>query len=235
MLHLRRDRAAHEAWTAKNQEACNAGPANADGTTNVAAGKDNSGYWQEYGYDDLGNRQWVANKDINGDKTKDVATEYDYGRANGSQPGTLTKVRKKFTTPEGAAVTAEAERLYELTGETKAVTSLTTGDKQELTWTYDGQVERVTGQGENGKTAYYGLGDKCLDLKSGLAQPGTVVQLYTCNATIAQKWTFTAVPNQATRTWARWPRTTPGACSRPRTPPAPRWRSRSATARQRSG
>ncbi|MDR7273632.1 RHS repeat-associated protein [Catenuloplanes atrovinosus] len=186
-----------KAWTAKNQEACNAGPANADGTTNVAAGKDNSGYWQEYGYDDLGNRQWVANKDINGDKTKDVATEYDYGRANGSQPGTLTKVRKKFTTPEGAAVTAEAERLYELTGETKAVTSLTTGDKQELTWTYDGQVERVTGQGENGKTAYYGLGDKCLDLKSGLAQPGTVVQLYTCNATIAQKWTFTAVPNQA--------------------------------------
>ncbi|GAB7042939.1 hypothetical protein JCM9533A_67900 [Catenuloplanes niger JCM 9533] len=185
-----------KAWTAKDQEACYAGPANADGTTNVAPGKDNSGYWQEYGYDGLGNREWVTNKDINGNETKDVATEYDYGKSDGSQPGTLTKVRKRFHTPQGAAVTAEAERLYELTGETKSVTSLTTGDKQELSWTFDGQIERITGQGENGKTAYYGLGDKCLDLKSGLAQPGTVVQLYTCNATIAQKWTFKVAANQ---------------------------------------
>ncbi|MDP9796793.1 RHS repeat-associated protein [Catenuloplanes nepalensis] len=186
-----------KAWTATNQESCNAGPANADGTTNVAPGKDNSGYWQEYGYDNLGNRQWVANKDITGDTKKDVATEYDYGKADGSQPGTLTKVRKKFTTPEGAAVTAEAERLYELTGETKSVTSLSTGDKQELAWTYDGKIERITGQGENGKTAYYGLGDKCLDLKSGLAAAGTAIQLYTCNATIAQKFAFKIAANQS--------------------------------------
>ncbi|GAB7053018.1 hypothetical protein JCM9534A_81440 [Catenuloplanes indicus JCM 9534] len=185
-----------KAWTAKDQQACHAGPANADGTNNIAPGQDLSGYWQEYGYDDLGNRKWVANKDITGDRAKDVATEYSYGKADGSQPGTLTKIKKRYTTPEGAEVAAEAERLYEVTGETKTVTSLDTGDKQELSWTYDGQIERITGQGESGKTAYYGLGDKCLDLQSGLAQAGQPLQLYACNASIAQKWTFKAVPNQ---------------------------------------
>ncbi len=164
-----------------------------------------------------------------------MATEYDYGKADGSQPGTLTKVRKKFTTPEGAAVTAEAERLYELTGETKSVTSLSTGDKQELAWTYDGKIERITGQGENGKTAYYGLGDKCLDLKSGLAAAGTAIQLYTCNATIAQKFAFKIAANQSDPNLGTLSRTTPGASSRPRTPQAPRWRSRSVTDRPPSG
>lgn len=47
-----------------------------------------------------------------------------------------------------------------------------TGDKQELTWTYDGQVERITGQGSCGRTDYIGLADKCLDLQSGVAAAG---------------------------------------------------------------
>ncbi|NEE51993.1 ricin-type beta-trefoil lectin domain protein, partial [Streptomyces sp. SID8455] len=108
-----------------------------------------------------------------------------------------TKLTKKYVTPQGAQVTAEAERLYELTGETKTVTSVGTGDKQELTWTYDGQVERITGQGSGGKTDYIGLADKCLDLQSGVAAAGRPVQLYSCNATTAQKWNFSATPNQS--------------------------------------
>jgi hypothetical protein len=185
-----------KAWTAKDQGSCSAGPISGDGTVNVAAGPDGAGYWQEYEYDLLGNRTKLVEKDLTGNTARDAVTEYVYGKADGSQPGTLTRVTKRYVTPDGAQVTAEVERLYELTGETKSVTSVQNGDTQELTWTYDGQVERITGQGSNGKTAYIGLADKCLDLKSALAQAGQPIQLYSCNATVAQKWTFTPAPDQ---------------------------------------
>lgn len=186
-----------KAWTAKDQNSCAAGPAGPDGTSNATAGTDGSGYWQEYEYDLLGNRKKLTEKDLAGDTAKDAVTEYAYGKTDGSQPRTLTKVTKKYVTPQGAQVTAEAQRLYELTGETKTVTSTATGDKQELTWTYDGQVERIVGQGSGGKTEYVGLADKCLDLNSAAASPGQAVQLYSCNGSTAQKWNFAATPNQS--------------------------------------
>ncbi|MGW0467744.1 ricin-type beta-trefoil lectin domain protein [Streptomyces sp. NPDC003027] len=181
------------AWTSKDQTACTT-PKNTDGTLNVTAGKDTSGYWQEYEYDLLGNRKKLTEKDLSGDTTKDAVTGYTYGKADGSQPQTLTKVSRTFKTPAGAAVKNEAERLYELTGETKSVTSLENGDKQSLSWTPDGQVDRITGQGSGGKTPYVGLADKCLDLKSGTGAPGQPIQLYGCNATAAQNFTFTPTP-----------------------------------------
>ncbi|WP_432151355.1 ricin-type beta-trefoil lectin domain protein [Streptomyces sp. bgisy029] len=186
-----------KAWTAKDQNSCAAGPAGPDGTSNATAGTDGSGYWQEYEYDLLGNRKKLTEKDLAGDTAKDAVTEYAYGKTDGSQPRTLTKVTKKYVTPQGAQVTAEAQRLYELTGETKTVTSTATGDKQELTWTYDGQVERIVGQGSGGRTEYVGLADKCLDLNSAAASPGQAVQLYSCNGSTAQKWNFAATPNQS--------------------------------------
>ncbi|WP_437441579.1 ricin-type beta-trefoil lectin domain protein [Streptomyces cavourensis] len=186
-----------KAWTAKDQNSCAAGPAGPDGTSNATAGTDGSGYWQEYEYDLLGNRKKLTEKDLTGDTAKDAVTEYAYGKTDGSQPRTLTKVTKKYVTPQGAQVTAEAQRLYELTGETKSVTSTATGDKQELTWTYDGQVERIVGQGSGGKTEYVGLADKCLDLNTAAASPGQAVQLYSCNGSTAQKWNFAATPNQS--------------------------------------
>ncbi|MGW7428294.1 ricin-type beta-trefoil lectin domain protein [Streptomyces sp. NPDC054861] len=181
------------AWTSKDRTACTT-PKNTDGTMNVASGTDNSGYWQEYEYDLLGNRKKLVEKDLSGNTAKDATTDYAYGKANGAQPHTLTKVSKTYTTPAGAQVKAEAERLYELTGETKEVTSIQNGDKQSLSWTYDGQVDRITGQGSGGKTPYVGLADKCIDLKSGLAAAAQPVQLYGCNGTIAQKWKFTPTP-----------------------------------------
>ncbi|MEU6098674.1 ricin-type beta-trefoil lectin domain protein [Streptomyces sp. NPDC047079] len=181
------------AWTSNDQTACT-GPKNSDGTLNVAAGKDNSGYWQEYEYDLLGNRTKLTEKDLTGNTAKDATTSYAYGKADGTQPHTLTKVSKTYTTPAGAQVKAEAERLYELTGETKSVTSLQNGDKQELTWTYDGQVDRIKGAGAGGKTPYVGLADKCLDLSSGLAVAGRAIQLYSCNASVAQNWRFSPTP-----------------------------------------
>ncbi|MGW7357392.1 ricin-type beta-trefoil lectin domain protein [Streptomyces sp. NPDC054802] len=188
-----------EAWTSKDQAACTA-PENADGTLNVTTGPDNSGYWQQYEYDLLGNRKKLVEKDLTGAESKDATTGYAYGKADGSQPHTLTKVSKTYTTPAGARVKAEAERLYELTGETKQVTSIQNGDKQTLSWTYDGQVDRITGSGTGGKTPYVGLADKCLDLKSGLAAVAQPIQLYACNSTIAQSWEFTPTPEPDTPT-----------------------------------
>ncbi|MEV0982607.1 ricin-type beta-trefoil lectin domain protein, partial [Streptomyces sp. NPDC049915] len=181
------------AWTSKDQSTCTA-PKNTDGSLNVTAGTDKSGYWQEYEYDLLGNRTKLTEKDLTGNTAKDATTTYAYGKADGTQPHTLTKVSKTYTTPAGAQVKAEAERLYELTGETKTVTSLQNGDKQSLSWTYDGQVDRITGAGTGGKTPYVGLADKCLDLKGGLAVGGTAIQLYGCNASPAQNWRFSQTP-----------------------------------------
>ncbi|MFG2561634.1 DddA-like double-stranded DNA deaminase toxin [Streptomyces sp. NPDC048496] len=185
------------AWTSKDQTNCT-NPKNTDGTLNVASGRDGSGYWQEYEYDLLGNRTKLTEKDLAGNTAKDAVTDYAYGKnAAKDQPHTLTKVTKKYTTPAGAQVTAEATRLYELTGETKSITSVQNGDKQDLTWTWDGQVERITGSGSGGKTPYVGLGQKCIDLKSGLAAAGQPVQLYQCNGTVAQAWHFDPVPGTA--------------------------------------
>ncbi|MET9880680.1 polymorphic toxin-type HINT domain-containing protein [Actinacidiphila glaucinigra] len=192
------------AWTAKDQTACvnprNADGSlnkNADGTLRAAAGADGSGYWQEFEYDLLGNRTKLTENDLAGDTTKNAVSTYAYGKnAAKDQPHTLTKVSKTYKTLAGAQVTAEATRLYELTGETKSVTSIQNGDKQDLTWTYDGQVDRITGLGSGGKTSYVGLGQKCLDLKGGLPSPNQVIQLYSCNSSGAQKFKFTPTPGQ---------------------------------------
>ncbi|MDX3313622.1 ricin-type beta-trefoil lectin domain protein, partial [Streptomyces sp. ME08-AFT2] len=67
---------------------------------------------------------------------------------------------------------------------------------QSLSWTYDGQVDRITGQGTGGKTPYVGLADKCLDVKRGFAVAGTPIQLYPCNGSPAQSWRFSTTPGQ---------------------------------------
>ncbi|MFF0436165.1 ricin-type beta-trefoil lectin domain protein [Streptomyces sp. NPDC004327] len=191
------------AWTSKDQTTC-VNPRNPDGTFNrdatgslrVAAGADNSGYWQEYEYDLLGNRTKLTENNLSGDTTRNAVTTYAYGKnAAKDQPHTLTKVTKTYKTPAGADVTAEATRLYELTGETKTVTSTENGDKQDLTWTYDGQVDRITGAGTGGKTPYVGPAQKCLDLKNGLAAAAQPIQLYGCNASAPQNFKFTPTPN----------------------------------------
>ncbi|PJZ71028.1 hypothetical protein CH373_00395 [Leptospira perolatii] len=39
-------------------------------------------------------------------------------------------------------------------------------------------------------TEIKGIGGKCLDVDGAKTEPGTLVQLYTCNGTVAQKWTI---------------------------------------------
>ncbi|MBB2947666.1 RHS repeat-associated protein [Actinoplanes lutulentus] len=183
-----------KAWTSKDQATCAAGPISS-GVVNAVAGADGAGYWQEYEYDLRGNRTKLVERNLTGNPAADSAaitstTTYDYGKADGSQPQTLTKVSKAYVTAGGAQVKAEATRLYALTGETTSVTSVQTGDSQQVAWTHDGQVERITGEGNNGKSAYIGLADKCIDLSGGTAAVGTAIHLYSCNNTIAQKWGF---------------------------------------------
>ncbi|WP_323379750.1 ricin-type beta-trefoil lectin domain protein [Streptomyces alkaliphilus] len=180
-----------------NQGSCTAAgksapaPSYGDGTLNVAAGADNSGYWQSYSYDDLGNRTGLVRHNLAGDSARDTVVEYSYGAANGSQPHTLTRVDTTVTSPDGSVtIDLAALRTYDEAGNTTSVTEH--GDTQTLSWTHDGLVERVSSPGANGAVAHIGPGGKCLDVASGLSTPGQAIQLYSCNAASAQKFTFTA-------------------------------------------
>ncbi|MEU9335001.1 ricin-type beta-trefoil lectin domain protein [Streptomyces sp. NPDC048290] len=174
-----------EAWTAA--AGCTAAgktfaaPKYTDGTTNVTAA--NNGYWQSYTYDALGNREKLVQHDPGLVADKDVTTNYKYGKADGSKPHTLTETSVKYGS--STEVTKESSLTYDAAGNTK---TRSYGDsEQAFTWTWDGQVESVTGFGKNGSGAWLGLADKCLDLTSSLTTPGTPLQLYTCNGSKAQK------------------------------------------------
>ncbi|KUL40871.1 ricin-type beta-trefoil lectin domain protein [Streptomyces regalis] len=176
-----------EAWTAPSSCTATgkttAAPKYSDGTTNVTAA--NSGYWQSYKYDALGNRETLVEHDPGLDTTKDATTTYAYGKADGTQPHTLTGMSSTFKADSGATVTKATTLTYDAAGNTKTRTY--DGSEQALTWTYDGQVETITGFGENGSGAWLGLANKCLDLSGSSTTAGTALQLYSCNGSKAQK------------------------------------------------
>ncbi|MEU9435869.1 ricin-type beta-trefoil lectin domain protein [Streptomyces sp. NPDC048252] len=176
-----------EAWTAPTSCTATGKTAAAakysDGTTNVTAA--NSGYWQSYTYDAMGNRKKLVEHDPGLDTTKDATTDYTYGKADGTQPHTLTGTSSTYKADSGAQVTKATGLTYDDAGNT--LTRTYDGSEQALTWTWDGQVEKVTGFGENGAGAWKGLANKCLDLAGGLTTAGTPLQLYTCNGSKAQK------------------------------------------------
>ncbi|MFV2100363.1 RICIN domain-containing protein [Micromonospora sp. LOL_024] len=62
--------------------------------------------------------------------------------------------------------------------------------------TSTGQVERIAGSGAKGRTAYIGLAAKCIDLSAGTSESNRPIQVYTCNSTMAQRWSFIPVPSQ---------------------------------------
>ncbi|MGW6518943.1 DddA-like double-stranded DNA deaminase toxin [Streptomyces sp. NPDC054962] len=191
-----------EAWTAPTS--CTAtGKTTAaakysDGTTNVTAA--NSGYWQSYTYDAMGNRKKLVEHDPGLDTTKDATTDYTYGKADGTQPHTLTGMSSTYKADSGAQVTKATSLTYDDAGNT--LTRTYDGSEQALTWTWDGQVEKVTGFGENGSGAWLGLANKCLDLAGGLTTAGTPLQLYTCNGSKAQKLRIDAASSATPSTGA---------------------------------
>ncbi|MEV1061744.1 ricin-type beta-trefoil lectin domain protein [Streptomyces sp. NPDC050263] len=177
-----------EAWTAPTSCTATgkttAAPKYSDGTTNVTAA--NSGYWQSYTYDALGNRKKLVEHDPGLDTTKDATTDYTYGKTDGTQPHTLTGMSSAYKADSGAQVTKATALTYDDAGNT--LTRTYDGSEQALSWTWDGQVETVTGFGENGSGAWKGLANKCLDLAGALTTAGTPIQLYTCNGSKAQKF-----------------------------------------------
>ncbi|MFD5265564.1 ricin-type beta-trefoil lectin domain protein [Streptomyces sp. NPDC058335] len=176
-----------EAWTAPTSCTATgkttAAPKYSDGTTNVTAA--NSGYWQSYTYDAMGNRKKLVEHDPGLDTTKDATTDYVYGKADGTQPHTLTGMSSTYKADSGAQVTKATTLTYDAAGNTETRTF--DGSEQALDWTWDGQVEKITGFGENGSGAWLGLSKKCLDLSSSSTTAGTALQLYTCNGSKAQK------------------------------------------------
>ncbi|MFE0422254.1 polymorphic toxin-type HINT domain-containing protein [Streptomyces sp. NPDC058953] len=187
-----------EAWTAPIH--CQApamqgeAPEYPDGTNNVTSA--NSGYWQSYTYDELGQRTKLVKHDTSGDKTKDITTTYGYGGANGTQPHTLTGTSTTYKTEAGAQVTKPSVRTYDKAGNMESRTDGGVG--QTLTWTWDGKPEKITGFGE-GSGAWTGSTGKCLDVAGGLTATGTAIQQYLCNGSKAQKFRIDATVADPTK------------------------------------
>ncbi|MDX3753394.1 polymorphic toxin-type HINT domain-containing protein, partial [Streptomyces sp. AK08-02] len=196
-----------QAWTTPSGGGCTAAgkstaePVYADGKVNVSS--NNDGYWQTYSYDVLGNRETksVLKADPTfttagaRDTKNDVVTDYAYGKSDtalNDQPHTLTSYTTKSTTPAGAEVKTLSTQKYNEAG---SLDSRTTGGDtaQGLTWTWDGQVESVTGFGPEGSGAWVGASEMCLDLTSSSTAAGTALQLYVCNGTKAQNFRLKAI------------------------------------------
>ncbi|CAM5708686.1 hypothetical protein SAURM35S_01592 [Streptomyces aurantiogriseus] len=199
-----------EAWTTPGGGACvasgktTAEPVYSDGKVNVSS--NNSGYWQSYDYDVLGNRTkktaYKADPTFTSgvrDTKGDVVTDYQYGTsdtAKNDQPHTLTSYTTTSTTKTATGsdltVTTRSTQTYNSAGDLE--TRSTGGDTaQTLTWTWDGKVESVTGFGADGSGAWIGTGDMCLDLAGGLTTAGTPLQIWSCNGSKAQNFRVQAV------------------------------------------
>lgn len=197
------------AWTTPSGGACTASgkstaePVYADGKVNVSS--NNDGYWQSYTYDVLGNREsktaykadptfTTAGARVT---TSDVATAYHHGTSDvttekNDQPHTLTSFDATTYTAAGAEVKTGSTQKYDAAG--RLTNRSTGGDtSQGLTWTWDGQVETVTGFGPDGSGPWLGTSDMCMDLGGGNPVAGTAIQIYVCNASKAQNFRLRGV------------------------------------------
>ncbi|MGW3644952.1 ricin-type beta-trefoil lectin domain protein [Streptomyces sp. NPDC000878] len=196
------------AWTTPSGKACKADgkstaePVYSDGTVNVSS--NNAGYWQSYTYDVLGNRESKTVHKADPTVTSgtvatnnDVTTDYNFGEndvatVKNDQPHTLTSYDTTTHTAAGAEVKTRSTQTYDDAG--NLINRTTGGDtSQGLTWTWDGQVESVTGFGPEGSGAWVGASEMCLDLTGSSTTAGTALQLYVCNGTKAQNFRLEAL------------------------------------------
>ncbi|MFF3893195.1 ricin-type beta-trefoil lectin domain protein [Streptomyces sp. NPDC001812] len=194
-----------EAWTTPGGSACTASgkttaePVYSDGKVNVSSA--NSGYWQSYDYDALGNRtrKTVHKADptfTSGvrDTKGDVVSDYLYGTGEtekNDQPHTLTSYTTTSKTATNATVTTRSTQTYDAAGQMESRS--TGGDTaQTMTWTWDGKVESVTGFGTDGSGAWTGVGGLCMDLSGGSTTAGTAIQIYVCNGNKSQQFRLKA-------------------------------------------
>ncbi|WP_055527984.1 hint domain-containing protein [Streptomyces graminilatus] len=149
-------------------------------------------YWQSYRYDDLGNRTTVT--DHSTQRTSagalntalDGSTSYAYGDTG--RPDTLTAWTKKTVTAADSGtktVTETNSATYDEAGRTD--TRTVNGDAQSFRYDGEGLPASVSGFGA-GKGAITGPGGLCVDDTASATADGTVIDLYTCNGTAAQKF-----------------------------------------------
>ncbi|KOU53748.1 YD repeat protein, partial [Streptomyces sp. WM4235] len=178
-----------KAWTGKTA-ACT-GPSLAD----VTPGPDGDGFWQEYQFDNIGNRTKLVNKDLTNSALDDETT-YDYGvtiAGNPSQPPITTKPHilaktQKTTRTAASTITSLSNYTYDSSGNTK--TRRIDGDTQTLNWDRRGKLTSATSPGI-GAVSVIGASGKCIDVENAGTADGTPVQLYPCNETKAQQWRLT--------------------------------------------
>ncbi|WP_051073026.1 RHS repeat-associated core domain-containing protein, partial [Nocardiopsis valliformis] len=128
-----------EAWTLPHQDSgqCAAGPS-ADEVGGPAA------YWHSYTYDDSGNRVSETLHDVTG-SGDDAVRDYTYPEQGQDQPNTVREVVEQ--TPQGDTLSVFD---YDDTGNT--VVRELAGERQELEWTPEGNLDTVTT--DEGQTSF---------------------------------------------------------------------------------
>ncbi|MER6243117.1 ricin-type beta-trefoil lectin domain protein [Streptomyces griseorubiginosus] len=201
-----------EAWTGATAKSCtdsagttwkatdgsaiaSGGVGTAPSPSTIATGTATYGslpYWQSYRYDDLGNRTTVTDHSTQRTSSGalntalDGGTSYAYGDTG--QPNTLTDWTKKTVTPADSGtktVTETNSATFDDAGRT--ATRTINGDSQSFVYDGEGLLTSVSGFGA-GKGAVTGPGGLCLDDAGAGTVDGTVIQIYTCNGSPAQKF-----------------------------------------------
>ncbi|MFB6518853.1 polymorphic toxin-type HINT domain-containing protein [Streptomyces sp. NPDC056401] len=174
------------AWTGKTK-ACN-GPTRSD----VTAGPDGDGYWQDYLFDRIGNRTKIIERDLSGADLDDW-TMYYYGvevTGNGTQaptktqPHALTKTEETTNSP-GSTIISQSTYGYDNAGNTTRRTI--GGDTQVLKWDRNNKLTSASSPGI-GSAAVTGLSGKCLDVEGDNGSDGAQVQVWSCKETKDQQW-----------------------------------------------
>ncbi|MGW1517779.1 polymorphic toxin-type HINT domain-containing protein [Streptomyces sp. NPDC002287] len=139
------------------------GCANSGGPAVDGTGKPSVGgpapYWQQFEYDNLGNRKKLVKKDVTGDPAKDTTVTQTFGtgpntpstdpKTGGGTGGPHALMSSTEAGPSGTKVTSYT---YDATGNTASITS-TPGTKT-LTWNDQGKLDKLTGTGESAGTSY---------------------------------------------------------------------------------
>ncbi|WP_331721196.1 polymorphic toxin-type HINT domain-containing protein [Streptomyces sp. NBC_00454] len=133
------------------------GPA-VDGTGKPSVGGP-APYWQQYTYDNLGNRKKLVKKDVTGNAAKDTTVTQTFGtgpnapssdpKTGGGTGGPHALMTSTETSTAGTKVTSYT---YDASGNTAGIT--TTAGTKALTWNGQGKLDKIVGTGESAGTSY---------------------------------------------------------------------------------
>ncbi|MGW6686048.1 polymorphic toxin-type HINT domain-containing protein [Streptomyces sp. NPDC054961] len=140
------------------------GCTNATGPAVDGTGKPSVGgpapYWQQYTYDNLGNRKKLVKKDVTGNAAKDTTVTQTFGtgpntpstdpKTGGGTGGPHALMTSTETSTAGG--TKVTSYTYDQSGNTAGIT--TTAGTKSLTWNGQGKLDKIVGTGESAGTSY---------------------------------------------------------------------------------